>query len=103
MPGPEFHLLAECSHIHRLVTFHAANVVVGWSKTVFDCFAFRENKFVVFEPAISACGGWLGFVYALIDRNALYAKAIKEVIGFGIHVGRECFRRGLTFDRLRRT
>jgi hypothetical protein len=101
--SPEFHLLAEGSHIHRLVAFNAANVIVGWSKTVFDCFAFRENEFVVFKPAISAGGGWLRFVYALIDRDALGAKAVEEIVGLGIIVRRECFGSGLTFDRLWRT
>ncbi len=100
--GPEFHLLAECSDVNRLVTFDAADVVIGWSKTVFDCFAFGEYELVVFEPAIAASGGRLRFVYAFVDRCALDAEAVEQVIGFGVHVGGQCFGCSLTFDRLGR-
>jgi hypothetical protein len=84
------------------VAFNAANVIVGWSKTILDSFAFGENEFVVLKPAIAA-GGWRdGFVYAFDDWRAFDTETVKEVIGLGVHVGRECFSRGLTFDWLRR-
>ena len=39
-----------------------------------------------------------GFSYALVYGCALNAKAVKEVIGFGVHVGGQSFCCCLTFD-----
>jgi hypothetical protein len=83
------------------VAFNAAYIVIGWSKTIRDSFAFGEYELVIFKPAIAASGGWLSVGYAFIDRCAPRTKTIKKVIGFGVHVGGECFGGRLTFDSLR--
>src|SRR5215213_3353226 len=103
VPSPEFHLLSKCSDVNRLVTFDASDVVIGGTKTVFDCFTFREDKLVVFESAIASRRGRYRIRHALVDRRALDTKAVKKVIGFGIHIGGECFGSCLTFDSLRGT
>jgi hypothetical protein len=69
------------------VTLHTTYVVVGWSKTIFDSLAFREDEFVVFKPAVSARGGWLWFVDAFVDRCALHAETVEQVVGLGVIVG----------------
>src|ERR1044072_5791756 len=56
MTSAEFHFLAERADVNGLVTRNACDVVVGWSKTVFDCLPFRKNGLVVFEPAVTASG-----------------------------------------------
>src|SRR5262249_33543302 len=98
--GPEFHLLAEGANVNGLVTFNTAYVVIRWSKTIFDIFAFREDEFVVFESAVPARGRCYRFIDAFVDRCALNAEAVEQIIGFGIHVGGQCLGSSLTDDRL---
>src|SRR6185369_7248075 len=100
MTGPEFHGLAKCADVNRLVTFNTTDVVIRWSKTVFDSLAFREDGFVVFESAVPARGGCYRFVDAFDDRCSLNAEAVEQVIGFGVHVGSRCLGCSLTFDSL---
>src|SRR6185503_19010635 len=102
MAGPEFHLLSECSDVNRLVTFDTSDVVIRWPKTIFDCFALRENEFVVFKSPVAASRGCYRFVYAFIYGCALNAETVEQVVSFGVHVGCQCFGCSLTFDSLGR-
>src|SRR5436190_10482278 len=101
MPGPELHCLTKCSNVNRLMTFNAANVVVGWSKSVINSFTLTEDELIVFKSAVASSGRWLGFGNALVDRRTQCAKTVEEVVGLGIHVGRECFSCALAFDGAR--
>src|SRR6185369_9375557 len=100
MPSSKFHLLTECTNVHRLVAFNAADVVVSWSKTIRDGLTFREDEFVVFKPAVAARGGRHRFVDAFVDRGSPNAETVEQVIGFGVHVGGRCLGCSLTFDNL---
>src|SRR4026208_1230672 len=98
MPGTKLHCLTKCSNVNRLVTFDTPDVVVGWPKSIINSFTFAEDKLVVFKCAVTPTCGWFGFGNALVDRSTTYTKTIKEVVGLGIIVGRECFGCALAFD-----
>src|SRR6185312_746267 len=85
------------------MTFNTTYVVISWSKSVIDGFAFREDEFVVFEAPVAA-GSWrFRLRNALVDWRPKVAETIEEVVwGFCIHVSGERFRSTLTFDGRRR-
>lgn len=80
------------------MAFDTAYVVVGWSKSVFYGFAFREDELVVFESAVSAGSGRFWFIYAFVDGRAFDTEAVEQIVSFGVHVGRQRFGGGLAFD-----
>jgi hypothetical protein len=79
------------------VALNTTYIVVGWSKTIIDILSFAEDELVIFKATVSS-GCWrYWFGYAVIDWGATCAEVVEEVIGFGVHVSRECFGGRLTF------
>ena len=75
--GPEFHCLAEGANVNGLVTFNAANIVIGGSKSIRDGFPFAEEELIVLKSAVASGSRRDGWRHAIIYRRAERAKAVK--------------------------
>ena len=80
------------------MTLNAANVIVSWSQALIDSFTFTKNELVIFKPAVSTGSWWFWLCDALIDWSTERAKTVEQIIGFRVHISRECFSCALTFD-----
>jgi len=70
MAGTKLHGLTEGADVNRLVTLNAADVVISWSESIGDGFAFAEDELIVFESAVAARRGRHRFGYAFVNWGA---------------------------------